>query len=912
MERSAVTRPAYETKILMRKNPTSQSALFNLHALVTFGLCWVGVLLATLSFAATPSSRLTESPATANAATLTGTIITVAGGLSGTVPALSSNLFPIGVARDAQGNIYVADLRDNIVRRTDLSGNITTVAGNDTLGFSGDGGSATQAQLDGPAGIAVDLSGNLYIADSLNNRVRRVTPAGVISTFAGGGTTGVVNNGDGMAATSASLSDPERIAVDPAGNVYIADVNHSEVRKVDTSGTISTYAGKSGFSYSGDGGPATSATFAGIGGLAWMSDGSLFIADTYDNRIRRVDASGIITTVAGNGAGSDSGDGGPATAAGVYHPVDVAADGTGGYWIAEADGGRVRHIDSQGIITTINVPGLIRPQGVAAAEAGGVLISDVNARLLRLHGADGTNTAIAGNGSASFSGIGVPAVDASLAFPTGVAFDNAGNMYIADELNYMVRRVSPAGIITTFAGSGQPPCRTLGCSQNNGDGGPATQAILASPIAVAVDTAGNTYIAEYESSLVRKVDTRGIISTYAGGGNNGLGDNGPASAAQLNTPYGLTIAPDGSLVIADTFDNRVRRVDGSGTITTIAGNGTGGYTGDNGPATAAELSHPAGVAYDNAGNLYIADFSNLRVRKVTTAATISTVAGNGQADTGGTGFGDGLPAIAAALSGPYSVAVDASGNLYISDQSDDRIREVDTTGTMSTVTGTGKFGYSGDGGPASSAQDWWPSGTVIGPGGALYFADQENSRVRGINVPLPVQLTGVRSRKVHGSAGTFDVDLPLTGNSGIECRSGGANGNYTLVFSFSNPLTGVGGASIASGTGSVAGNNIDSSDAHNYIVNLTGVTNAQYITVSLANVTDSAGNFSSAVSATMGVLIGDVNASKLVDGNDVSAVQSHTRQSVTSANFRFDVNATGGIDGNDVSITQGQTRTSLP
>jgi hypothetical protein len=201
---------------------------------------------------------------------------------------------------------------------------------------------------------------------------------------------------------------------------------------------------------------------------------------------------------------------------------------------------------------------------------------------------------------------------------------------------------------------------------------------------------------------------------------------------------------------------------------------------------------------------------------------------------------------------------------------------------------------------------------VIGPGGALYFADQENSRVRGINVPLPVQLTGVRSRKVHGSAGTFDVDLPLTGNSGIECRSGGANGNYTLVFSFSNPLTGVGGASIASGTGSVAGNNIDSSDAHNYIVNLTGVTNAQYITVSLANVTDSAGNFSSAVSATMGVLIGDVNASKLVDGNDVSAVQSHTRQSVTSANFRFDVNATGGIDGNDVSITQGQTRTSLP
>jgi hypothetical protein len=175
-----------------------------------------------------------------------------------------------------------------------------------------------------------------------------------------------------------------------------------------------------------------------------------------------------------------------------------------------------------------------------------------------------------------------------------------------------------------------------------------------------------------------------------------------------------------------------------------------------------------------------------------------------------------------------------------------------------------------------------------------------------------VGLRSVVSRKVHGIAGTFDVDLPLTGNPGIECRSGGANGDYTLVFTFANTLTTVGGASVTSGSGSVPSNNIDSSDAHNYIVNLTGVTNAQVITVSLANVTDSAGNFSSAVSATMGVLIGDVNASGVVDGNDVSAVQSRTRQSVNNTNFRYDVNTSGLIDGNDVSLTQGQTRTSLP
>jgi hypothetical protein len=176
----------------------------------------------------------------------------------------------------------------------------------------------------------------------------------------------------------------------------------------------------------------------------------------------------------------------------------------------------------------------------------------------------------------------------------------------------------------------------------------------------------------------------------------------------------------------------------------------------------------------------------------------------------------------------------------------------------------------------------------------------------------PTQLVGAASRKVHGSAGPFDVDLPLTGSPGIECRSGGATGDYSVVFNFANPLTSTGCVNVTTGTGSVARSSIDSNDPHNYIVNLTGVTNAQRLTVNLSNVTDSAGDFSSAVSAQMGVLIGDVNASKLVDGNDVSAVQSHTRQSVNNTNFRYDVNASGLIDGNDVSITQGYTRTSLP
>jgi hypothetical protein len=217
--------------------------------------------------------------------------------------------------------------------------------------------------------------------------------------------------------------------------------------------------------------------------------------------------------------------------------------------------------------------------------------------------------------------------------------------------------------------------------------------------------------------------------------------------------------------------------------------------------------------------------------------------------------------------------------------------------------------------------------TVPGPRGAESFAYDATRHalvlyagngVHGIQgdtwtlLPRPVQLTAVVSQKLHGSAGIFDVDLPLSGNPGIECRSGGANGNYTLVFTFSDTLANVGSASVSSGTGSIAGNNIDSSDARNYIVNLTGVANAQVITVMLSNVTDSAGNFSSAVSASMGVLLGDVNASGRVDAADVSLVRQQTLQTITSSNFREDVNASGRIDAADVSIARQQTLTSLP
>ncbi len=281
--------------------------------------------------------------------------------------------------------------------------------------------------------------------------------------------------------------------------------------------------------------------------------------------------------------------------------------------------------------------------------------------------------------------------------------------------------LSPGSIISTIAGNG-----TAGYS---GDGGPAASAELNSPSGVAVDFSGNIYIADYKNNRIRRVDASGVISTVAGKGTAGYsGDGGPASSAELSTPSGVAVDTSGNIYIADSSNNCVRKVDASGVISTVAGNGTAGYSGDGGPAVSAELSSPSGVAVDTSGNIYIADDKNNCIRKVDASGVISTVAGNG---TGGYS-GDGGPASSAELSSPFGVAVDASGNIYIADDKNNRIRKVDASGVISTVAGNGTGGYSGDGGPATSAQLNSPSGLAVDSSGNIYIADTTNYRVREV------------------------------------------------------------------------------------------------------------------------------------------------------------------------------------
>ena len=578
-------------------------------------------------------------------------------------PAASAQFYyPTVVAVDSAGNLYIADGENSRIRKVS-NGVITTVAGNGTAGFSGDSGLAASAQLNYPDGFAVDSAGNLYIADTLNNRIRKVSN-GVITTVAGNGTQG--SSGDNGPATSAQLNYPGGIAVDSAGNLYIADSGNERIRKV-SNGVITTVAGNGAAGFSGDSGPAISARLSSPIGVAVDSAGNLYVDDYNNQRIRKV-ANGVITTVAGNGTQGFTGDNGPATSAQVT-PTGVASDSAGNLYIADQLNGRIRKVANT-VITTVAGGGfalgdngqstsgeLDRPEGVAVDSAGSLYIADAyNNRIRKV--ANGVITTVAGNGMDGFGGDNGPATSATLSGPGGVAVDSAGNLYISDGGNSRIRKVAN-GVITTVAGNGK-----YGFS---GDNGPATAAQLNGPGGIAVDSASNLYIADANNGRIRKV-SNGVITTVAGdGGECCGGDNGPATSAQLDA-VAVAIDSAGTLYIASPGSDSIRKVS-NGVITTVAGGGDEGFGGDNGPATSAQLDQPNGVAVDSAGNLYIADSDNSRIRKVANGV-ITTVAGSGTI-----GFsGDNGPATSAALATPLGVAADSAGNLYIADGNNNNIR----------------------------------------------------------------------------------------------------------------------------------------------------------------------------------------------------------------------------------------------
>ncbi len=794
------------------------------------------------------------------------------------------------VATDGIGNVYIVCYSDNVIRRVDNMGTITTVAGNVSSGFSGDGGQATAAQLNAPTDIAVDASQNIYIVDRGNNRIRKVDPSGVITTFAGGSLGSPIDVGP---ATDAVLDRPNSITVDKNGYVYFTEQTSNKIRQVSPSGNMTLYTQSAGSGYSGDGGPATDAQWGGMDNLTVDNDLNLYFFDFNNNVIRKIsslngyistfagggsdynannisaltadlsgvtsitfdatgsmylgdrdyavvrmiDTNGIISTIAGSVFSFGySGDGGPATAAQLPFPNGLATDAVGNVYVSDHDIWAVRKIayDFSGtntvcvsstttlsypvsggawsssnpsiasvnsstgeidgisagtatisytisgssattVVTVMTTPDAGSISGPSVVSVGGSIAlsstqpggvwSGCNNSVGTIDGSGnvsgisngsalmsytvtsscGSSTAtfpvtvgscvaatnistIAGNHVAGYSGDGGPASEAQITAPHAVVADAVGNVYVADRFNHVIRKINPSGIISTVAGTG-----TAGFT---GDGGPASNAALNNPAGLALDGDGNLYIADMYNERIRKIDLSGNIYTVAGNGYHGgwmgapFGNGGPATDAALVYPIALAVSCSGEMYISEYGSQRIRKIDANGIISNFAGTARAGYNGDGIPATAADLNHPHGIALDAEGNVYIADAWNNRIRIVeATTGKIYTYAGNGVAAYAG----DGMPKGSASLWIPWGITFDGCGNLYICDYNNNAVRVVDkASGYLSGFAGNGQrgWGYTGDGGPATDASIYLPSGLAIDGSGNIYVADYGNNLIR--------------------------------------------------------------------------------------------------------------------------------------------------------------------------------------
>jgi sugar lactone lactonase YvrE len=689
-----------------------------------------------------------------------------------------------GTAVDAAGNLYLGEENGGQVRKLDQSGRITTIAGTGVIGFSGDGGPATDAQFNWPMGLAIDRSGNIFIADTTqNNRVRRIDAAtGIVNTIAGNGQRGY--SGDGGPATQAQLNTPDgcSVAVDAQGNVYVLDAGNQRVRKIDTSGILTTFAGNGATGFSGDAGPAVQASFSFShsawpgGSLAVDTPGNVYILDWFNNRIRRVGLDGLVSTVVGGGPLAPD-DGVVATQARVFLAT-IAVDRQDRLLFTH--GTRIWRVEPNGLLTRLagtGTPGL-SPDGVLARNAsmiplqisvapnGDVFVSERPAkRIRRIDAVSGVLATAAGIGPATIGDGARPALAAVFEDIGNIALDRGGSLLAVEPRgSHRIRKIDPTGRIATVAGNGVAPIQGFYY-----EGVAALNAGM-SPVSVDTDASGNIVFTDFCS--VRRIGTDGLVRTLVGPltqiqSCGFSGDGGPATSAQLADEQDtLKLDSQGNIFIADLFNHRVRRWDAAtGIITTFAGSGPGGsgdhqgggFAGDGGPANQALLSGPSDVAFDSRRNICTADVGNQSVRCVDPQGIIRTVAGHGPAYPG-----DGGPGTGASFA-PYRIAFDPTGNMYISDYADGRIRKLDVNGIISTVAGSsGSRGFSGDGGSALTAQFDYGSGLAIDVQGNILVFDGSNRRIRLIKQGAVIAPPNSNTNATGGSPQTAPIRTPFS------------------------------------------------------------------------------------------------------------------------------------------------------
>ncbi|WP_175404068.1 gliding motility-associated C-terminal domain-containing protein [Mucilaginibacter sp. PPCGB 2223] len=670
-----------------------------------------------------------------------GKVTTIAGtGIAGSTngnAATASFYNPYNSAIDNSGNIYVSDTYNHLIRKITSAGVVTTLAGNGSIGSSN--GTGASASFNYPGGIALDPSGNIFVSDQQNQLIREITPSGVVTTFAGNGIGALVNG----AGASASFNGPEGLAFDATGNLYVADRINNAIRKITPAGVVTTFAGTG--SQGSVNGPSTSATFNSASGVAFDGLGNLFVADRNNHLIRKITPAGTVTTFAGSGSvGSQNGTG---IAASFNIPFGVAADVSGNVYVADEYNHLIRRITSAGIVTTLagsGTPGAVNAIGTSASfnyptsvtidRAGYLNVVDAGNNMIRnivLTGytidkplppglsfdvttgiITGTPTAIwplttytvtAYNADGSSS----TTVDIQVVLPPApnISYQTPQKYFVNTTISPLAPTnkggAVPAtiyGLTTTFAGTGA----------RGSANGPALSATFNSPTRLTKDASDNFYVADRDNSLIRKISSAGMVTTFASG---------------FNLPNGVIISPDGNLYVANTTANLINKVTPSGVVTVYAGSGSQAFA--NGTGTAASFYYPYGISCDLWGNLYVADSFNHRIRKITSGAVVTTYAGNGSAT-----WADGAAANAS-FNTPNIISADVNGTLYVSDPGNFRIRKISTSGQVSTYAGTGVAG-SADG-PAASATFGATGGVAADGIGNVYVADLGNSLIRKID-----------------------------------------------------------------------------------------------------------------------------------------------------------------------------------
>jgi len=704
-----------------------------------------------------------------------GLVTTVAGSSeqSGSVDITGSSARfnnPVGVAVDDTGNVFVADSGSDTIRMITSNGVVSTVAGSANLAGSANGTNDT-ARFNNPEGLAVDGQGDLYVADSGNNIIRKVTRDKVVTIMAG--SAGQPGSADGTNNT-AQFNNPIGLAVDRAGNVYVADSGNDTIRIVTAGGVVTTLAGSAGQSGSADG-TNSAARFNHPSGVAVDSAGNVYVADVGNKTIRQITSNGVVTTLAGSTGQSGSTDGTNITARFAY-PFGVTVDTSNQLYVTDTSNFTLRKVATNGAVTTLagraGQPGSMDgtgsaarffvPSGLAVDSAGNVYLADTGNSTIRKVTSGAVVTTLAGSPGLTGSADDITGT-ARYFLPNGVAVDGAGTVYVADTGNSTIRRVTSDGGVSTLAGSPGLTGITDGTNST---------ALFNYPSGVAVDNAGNLYVADTYNCTIRKVTGTGVVTTLAG--NPGLpgSADGPNGTALFNYPGGVAVDSAGNVYVADSGNNTIRKVTSGGMVTTLAGSAGQAGSAD-GTGGAAQFNLPDGVAVDSAGNVYVADSANNTIRKVTSAGVVTTLAGS----AGLSGSADGTNN-AALFDFPRGVAVDSAGNVYVGDSNNDSIRKVTGSGVVNTIGGTADV-IGGVDGVGSSAGFAGPSGVAVDGGNCIYVADTGNNRI-STGTPMPVVSITNSALDVVVSWPALFTGFVLQQNSDLRNALGWSNASYTI------------------------------------------------------------------------------------------------------------------------------------